>query len=189
VTVPSEDADIEAYLGRVGKAMLWLSSGTRDGIIGELREHLRELAAEKGSVAAALREMEEPERLARGFREVYGFGPGFAAAVASLAAIVSLMTLPSLQGLSVIVLLVLYSYCILVSLYGGWKPGVLCGLSAAVARSAAVAALWLLFPGAYAVPDAAALAFFVLGSALLPVAGAIAGETKRRYIKGRPLEF
>jgi len=188
VIAPSAEPDTEAYLARVRNAMFGLSSGTRDGIVGELREHLRELVAEKGSVAAALREMEEPARLARGFREVYGFGPGFAAALAAGAALISLLTVPALGGLSVIVLLVLYSYCVLVSLYGGKKTGGLCGLAAGIARSAAVAAQWYHLPAAYAV-DPGALALFVLGSALLPVAGVLAGETKERYIRGRPLEF
>jgi hypothetical protein len=188
VTGPSADADIEAYLGRVSKAMFGLSSRTKNGIIGELREHLTELVAEKGSAAAALLEMEEPARLARGFREVYGYGPGFAAALAVGAILISLLTVPSLAGLSVILLLVLYAYCILASLYGGKGIGGLCGLSSGITRSAAVAALWYLFPGAYSV-DAGAVALFALGSALLPVAGVLAGETKERYIRGRPLEF
>jgi hypothetical protein len=53
----------------------------------------------------------------------------------------------------------------------------------------AVAALWYLYPGAYAIPETGALVLFGLGSVLLPVAGVLAGETKERYIKGRPLEF
>jgi hypothetical protein len=52
-----------------------------------------------------------------------------------------------------------------------------------------VAALWHLSPGAYANPETGALILFALGSVMLPVAGVLAGETKERYVKGRPLEF
>ena len=189
MTGPSADAQIEAYLGRVRKAMLGLSSGTKDGIIGELREHLQELAREKGSVEAALKEMEQPARLARGFRDVYGYGPGFAAVLAAGGTLLSLLTVPSLGGLSVLVLLLLYAYCVLTSLFGGKRIGGLCGLAAGIARAAVVAAQWYLLPGVFAVPETGALVLFALGSAMLPVAGVLAGETKERYVKGRPLEF
>lgn len=189
MTGPSADAQIEAYLGRVRKAMLGLSSGTKDGIIGELREHLTELARENGSVEAALQQMEQPSKLARGFADVYGYGPGFAAVLAAGGTVLSLLTVPSLGGLSVLVLLLLYAYCVLVSLYGGKKIGGLCGLSAGIARAALVAAQWYMQPGVFAVPETGELVLFALGSALLPVAGVLAGEAKQRYIKGRPLEF
>lgn len=180
---------IEAYLEHVRKAMFGLSSKTKAGILEELREHLHELANEKGSIEAAIREMEEPRKLASGFREVYGYGPGFATLLVVTGVFTSLFTLPSLGGLSALTILILYAYAVLVGLYGGKRLGGLCGAAACAARVAAVAAQWYLSPGAYAFPETGALFLFALGSALLPVAGVLAGETKERYIKGRPLEF
>jgi len=180
---------IEAYLEDVRKAMFGLSSKTKAGILEELREHLHELAKENGSAEAAIREMEEPGKLARGFREVYGFGPGFSTLLVVTGVLISLLSLPSLGGLSALAIIILYAYAVLVSLHGGKRLGGLCGAAACAARVAAVAAQWYLFPGTYAVPETGALVLFVLGSAMLPVAGVLAGETKERYIKGRPLEF
>lgn len=180
---------IEAYLEDVRRAMFGMSSRTKAGILGELREHLHELAKENGSAEAALRDMEEPARLASGFREVYGYGPGFAAFLVVAGVLVSLLSLPSLGGLSTLALLTVYVLAVLVSLYGGKRLGGLCGSSACAARVAAVAVQWYLSPGAYAIPETGTLVLFALGSAILPVAGVLAGETKERYVKGRPLEF
>jgi len=180
---------IDAYLEDVRKAMLGLSSKTKAGILEELREHLLELTKEKGDAEAAIREMEEPGKLARGFREVYGFGPGFQTLLVVTGVLISLLTLPSLGELSALAILILYAYAVLVSLHGGKRLGGLCGAAACAARVAAVAALWYLSPGAYAIPETGALVLFALGSAILPVAGVLAGETKERYVKGRPLEF
>ena len=171
---------IEAYLEDVRKAMLGLSTKTKAGILEELREHLHELVKEKGSAGAAIREMEEPRKLARGFREVYGYGPGFATSLVVAGVLISLLSLPSLGGLSALVLLFLYAYAVLVSLFGGKRLGGLCGSAACASRVAAVAALWYLAPGAYAIPDTGAMVLFALGSVLLPVAGVLAGETKER---------
>ncbi len=176
---------VDDYLGRVRRALAGMDRKVRDDIVRELGANLTEsVRVNGGNVAAAIASLGPPAEVARPYREVYGYGRGYRAAFAVLAAILGIASLPVLLpgpefgaasiapaiGLSVLIVFLLW-----VSVAAGARAGLVAGTAAAIARIGGFLVLNL----PYQYYDRAGVTLLLVVSALLVLLGWLPGRAKK----------
>ena len=204
---PGKSPDIEDYLVRLKRKLRFMPKRNKENIIAEVRSHLFESAKdlgglEKKNVDMAVANYGEPKRIARNYKQIYGYGKFVSIVFICISLILGVFTVPLLVPALNKKLAMLNSLCLIGSTtllvllfiliifigvrFGKWA-GLFAGLAALASRGLTV----LILTGALSKQqenlEVTALEgpcfLMAVVSFMLPLAGFVAGRTFTRYMK------
>jgi hypothetical protein len=179
----------DEYVARVRRGLVGMDGRVRDDIVKEIRAHLADSeAADGGRAGDALARMGPPAQVARGYKDLYGYGLPFKVLFVLVAVVLAIPSVPVLAAgeggllpydLSLPFLGALAAWLVWLGARGGSTLGLVAGLGAFAARIGTLAVAAASLPGATAAGGGAAL--FLLAGGVLVLLGWLPGTARRAW--------
>ncbi len=182
---------IDSYIEQVRRRLGGMDPAVQQDILRELRSHLVEATEAGGGDVTAIAGFEDPVAVARGYRDLYGYGLAYRVLFAALAGVVGVLSIPALFAteqtifplmLSVVFLLVEVGLLMWISVVAGNRAGLVAGAAGCAGRLVAFGGAFLA-NGAASMATSEGLAGFVAVSILLVVIGWLPGRAKQVWRK------
>ncbi len=183
---------IDGYLEQVRRGLAGMDPVVQQDVLRELRSHLHEsVASNGGNLDAAIAGLGDPATVARRYRDLYGYGPGYRAVFAAVAGLLGVLSVPVLFGgeevifplfLSAVFLLVEIIVLMWVSVRAGNQAGLVAGGTGFAGRIIGLGIGAAAQHGG-SVATAEGLALFLAVSFLLIALGWLPGQAKRAWRK------
>ncbi|MCK4757104.1 MAG: hypothetical protein KAS67_01490 [Thermoplasmata archaeon] len=183
----AENNMAELYLARVKSAMFGMDKTARDGIISELRSHIEDSLADAPTQEAkekVFAELEEPRKLARSYKAIYGYSRTFNTLLIIDCIAMAVLSVPLLYPVNWDILASLFfAFAVaetgLVGYLGGDKVGLAAGVSTATARILTFIIIYILSDN-YVLRADDGLAFVIV-SMVLVIVGYGMGKAKEKW--------